>query len=100
MKVAIEETVEVSDEQRVSLANVLDGKESKRKAQRAEAREFIWGHGASWPVVLEQAWRDRFAPANPDDGYDDEDLLGVETSSDDREEDLLGVDTDEDESLI
>lgn len=104
MKVAIEETVEVTDEQRTTLANVLDGKESKRKAQRTEAREFIWGHGSDWATVLDRAWRDRFGSADPDEGYDEEeDLLGTsEPEPDEDGEGLIAAESEpkEDEELI
>jgi hypothetical protein len=55
MKVKISETVEVTDEQRVELANMLDGREGKRQATREECRHFIWKHGADWALMLTRA---------------------------------------------
>lgn len=48
MKVNIDKTIEVSEDQRTQLANVLDDKVSKRRATRDEFKEFIWGRGDRW----------------------------------------------------
>lgn len=49
MKVSIEQTVEVTDEQRYELAQVLEHHAGKRRqATRAELKEWIWEHGANW----------------------------------------------------
>lgn len=69
MKVSLD-TVEITDDQRKKLADVLDGKPSARKANRAEAKAFIWSRGAAWPEAL-----DELARAGDDD--DDEDLIGA-----------------------
>ncbi len=52
MKINVDQTVEVSDEQRVQIANVLDGRITRRQATRAEMKEYIWSHGRDWAVEL------------------------------------------------
>lgn len=71
MKVKISPTVDVSDNQRVHLANVLDGKVSRRQATREELKDFIWEEGAGWERVLFHV----FSEAFPSDDSD-EDLIG------------------------
>lgn len=63
MKVAIEVTVEVTDEQRKQIANVLDDKVSKRDATRAEMKEFIWDLGSEWEDALFARWQQKFGEA-------------------------------------
>lgn len=79
MKVSLG-TVEISDEQRVQLANVLDGKISKRKATRAEAKDFIWREGVNWEIALGDQLREL-----TDDGEeaDEDDLIGDAPGLDD-----------------
>lgn len=77
MKVGINTTIEVTEEQREQLARVLDGKGArKRRATRAEFKDFIWAEGQDWAIALADQSRE---------DEDDEDLLGL---------------TDEDEDLI
>lgn len=79
MKVNIYETVEVSDEQRVQIARLLDDDGAKkRQATRDEIKAFVWDHGIQWADVL--AGR----TPGPVDEEPEEDLLG------DEDEDLLG----------
>lgn len=80
MKVSISTTVEMSDEQRVLLADLLDGKTSRRKATRVEAKDFVWKRGSDWDIDLSDLWDEEFgtAPDADDDligGDDDEDLI-------------------------
>lgn len=65
-------TIEVTDDERVQIANTIDGKQSKRKATRTEARDFILRHGTSWQLMMQRA------------AEFEEDLLG--TDDDGREE--------------
>lgn len=73
-------TIEVTDEERVAIADALDGKQTKRKATRDEARDFVLRHGQSWRELLSRA-----------EEY--EDLLGSPV------DDLLGTDI-QDEDLL
>lgn len=83
-------TVEMSDEQRKLLADVLDGKKSARKATRVEAKEFIWQHGDTWAETLtDMVNGDADAAPVEADEDDDEDLLGDITEDDIDEDDLL-----------
>lgn len=67
MKVNIDQTVEVSDEQRKLIAETIDGEGAKkREATRDEMKAFIWQHG--------EHWADRFFSA--DQLEPDEDLIG------------------------
>ncbi len=53
MKVSIEQTVEVSDEQREQIAHTLDGDGAKkRQATRAEIKDFIWRSGEGWAAAV------------------------------------------------
>jgi hypothetical protein len=52
MKVNLDMTIEVSDTQRVQIANVLDGKVSKRQATRTEIKDYMWSRGRDWGVEL------------------------------------------------
>jgi len=68
MRVNVYETVEIDDEQRVRLANVLDGEiaKPKRNATRDEIKEFVWEHGAGWAQALTDFWERRFASEEED----------------------------------
>lgn len=76
MKVSLE-TVEMSDEQREQLANILDGKVSKRKATRTEAKAFVWAHGATWEETLAD-----MADGTSGTSDEDEDLIGADELDD------------------
>jgi hypothetical protein len=54
MKVNIDKTLEVTDEQRKQIADFLDGDGAtgKRDATRDEMKEFIWQYGARWEDVI------------------------------------------------
>lgn len=76
MKVGINHTLEVSDQQRVELADVLDQKVSKRMATRDEFKAYIWAHGADWSFSLSEAHQ-ILVPVEPsEDDIDLDDLLG------------------------
>lgn len=84
MKVNVYETVEVSDQQRIMIAQVLDESLTpKRKATRAEMKTFVWDQGSEWASSLNHFWAERFGPAGaamaavdePED--EDADLLGL-----------------------
>jgi hypothetical protein len=57
MRVKISETVEVTDEQRRSIAQKADegGGGRAREATRVECRDFIWRHGSDWAELLDRA---------------------------------------------
>lgn len=79
MKVNIDKTLEVTDEQRKEIAAVLDGEGAKRRdATRDEMKEFIWTHGANWENVLIGSDVD-------DQSEPDEDLIGGDDSDDDED---------------
>jgi hypothetical protein len=83
VKVSLD-TVEITDEQREQLANVLDGKVSKRKATRAEAKEFIWHYGDTWAETLTDMVNDSTGtPEDDAEDDDDEDLIGDSSELDD-----------------
>lgn len=54
MKVKLNNTEEVTDDQRVAIGARL-GKRPGQQASRDECRDFIWQHGASWAQLLERA---------------------------------------------
>lgn len=82
MKVNIDHTLQVTDEQRRQIANVLDGRITKRDATRDEMKNYIWESGKDWATTLADDFRvleeepeedlvgDAEAPAE-----DDEDLI-------------------------
>lgn len=51
MRVKINNTIEVSDEQRAEIGELL----GKKQATRDECRDFIWKHGADWELMLTRA---------------------------------------------
>ena len=64
MKVNIYETVEISDEQRVQLGAVLDGRvKPKRQATREEIKSYIWDRGSRWDSELADDYRHDFEEA-------------------------------------
>lgn len=71
MKINIDITLEVNDEDLVRIADVADGKESKRKAKRVEAKEYIWSHGRGWATDLDEDHAALFGES----GDDLEDLI-------------------------
>lgn len=97
MKVNIYETVEISDAQRVELANVLDGKinKPKRQATRDEIKTFIWDEGNGWEKVLADLVNELAAETGTEAEPEDE----PEDEPEAEDEDLLG-DSDEDEDLL
>lgn len=54
MKVNIREQIDISDEQRVALARLIDGPNARRKRQatREEIKNFVWQWGESWQLNL------------------------------------------------
>lgn len=77
MKVNIDQTIEVSDEQRVAIARQIDGDGAKKRdATRNEMKEFIWSHGSNWVESLDVETTP--APTTIDVTHQepDEDLLG------------------------
>jgi hypothetical protein len=70
MKVALNETVEVSDDQLRLIADLIDGKESRRLAKRAEARAFLWRNGEDWAERLKAEHIETF-DATPEPDEDD-----------------------------
>jgi hypothetical protein len=76
VKVHIDETVLVSEEQRVQLAAVLDGTGAKKRiATRNELKDFIWTHGREWALDLADKHDDDEDLIGPTDEPDDDDLL-------------------------
>lgn len=54
MKVNIDKTIEVSDEQRKAIAAQIDDVGSKKRdATRDEMKQFIWNHGENWDLALQ-----------------------------------------------
>lgn len=51
MKVKMNQTEDVSDEQRAQIGATL----GKRQASREECRDFIWRHGRDWAELLDRA---------------------------------------------
>lgn len=54
MKINIDITLQVTDEELISLANVIDGKETKRTAKRVEVKQYVWAHGEGWQQDLQE----------------------------------------------
>jgi hypothetical protein len=63
MKVALYESVEVSDEQRKQIANVL------------ELKSFLWDLGSDWPEILANRWSQMFSA--PKTTGEELDLIGA-----------------------
>lgn len=84
MRINIDVTFEATEEQRVKLANVLDGKVSKRKARRDEFKKWFWKTGKDWEAKLDHEWTMQFGDGGTPEGEadDDEDLLGVAPDDD------------------
>lgn len=105
MKVNIDKTLEVSDEQRKAIALHFDGPGSKKRdATRDEMKEFIWDNGSSWEDVLENPSATSVAqPIVPVTGSGAEHLGNIDVIHVDPEDlDLIGggdVEPDE-EDLI
>lgn len=107
MKVNVYQTVEVSDEQRVQIANLVDGAlKPKRQATRDEIKEFVWEAGAEWEAELADLWNTRFGDGT---GESDEDAEERQRKADELaarvndSDDSVGTEEDEDidgESLI
>lgn len=86
MKVNIYETIEISDEDRVRLGAILDGKaKPKRQATRDEIKQFVWSHGEGWDIELRARWRQEFDSA-PDES--EEDLLGSASASEEPDDEF------------
>lgn len=95
MKVNIDKTLEVSDEQRKAIARHFDGPDAKKRdATRDEMKEFIWDNGSNWEAVLDGA-----APATPAavTGSGAEYLGEIDATHEGDDADLIGGD---DEDLI
>lgn len=75
MKINIDHTLQVTDEQRVQIANVLDGKITRRQATRDEMKDYIWESGKDWETTLADDFRALEEDPLPEDEAD-EDLLG------------------------
>lgn len=89
MKVNIDKTEIVSDDQRKQIASVIDCKVVRRDATREEMKDFIWGHGVDWELELARAYAALTGDPAPEPD-------GVEEDSD---EDLIGDDEDDEDIL-
>lgn len=78
MRVGIYESVEVSDEQRKSIAQTL----GKKTATRDDLKEFVWKYGEQWPLMVNGA-----TPASDAEGALDATVDGEPNPI---HEDLLG----------
>lgn len=63
MKVNLYKTFVVTDEQRVQIANLADGKVTKRRAHRDEVKDFLWENGNQWDQKLPTRWLQTFLPS-------------------------------------
>lgn len=53
MKVNVDKTIEISDEQRKAIALYIDGPGSKKRdATRDEMKAFLWDNGSNWEDAL------------------------------------------------
>lgn len=73
MRVAIYETVDVSDEERANIAKLL----GKKSVTREELKEYVWNFGAGWKMavvhgVVPGGPGDAFTDNGVDENYDDE----------------------------
>lgn len=75
MKVSINQTVEITDEQRNQMAKVIDGAPTKRWATRDEMKEFIWANGEGWEIALSDQYRDLGEDTGDSDPEDELDFL-------------------------
>lgn len=57
------------------MADVIDGKQSKRTAKRDEVKEYVWSHGKGWQTDLKEDHEALFGATESDDGDDLEDLI-------------------------
>lgn len=91
MKVNVGAQIDISDDQRMALARLLDG-EGKRKrwATRQEIKDYAWTHGSAWAEALAAGLAEPLLATSPTEDVDD--LLG---GSESVEEDLLGAGTDD-----
>lgn len=90
MKVNIDQTVQITDEQRVQLANVLDGRVTRRQATRDEMKDYIWSAGKHWEGTLQEDFDGLTGDDSTVDETEDEDLLGETVEDDEDLDDLLG----------
>lgn len=88
MKIALYEKFDITDEQRVQLAVVLDEGRTKpkRQATRDEIKAFAWRHGSRWVEELDSLSAHLTAPQDDDGAGALDDLLG---EPEDDLEDLL-----------
>lgn len=78
MKVQINHTLVVSEERLVQMADVLDGKTTKRRAKRDEVKDYVWSHGSDWETALAEDHAALFGS-----GFDEpEDLIGSDLEDD------------------
>lgn len=72
MKVNLDITLVVEDEALVKIADIIDEKQSRRKAKRNEVKDFIWRHGSEWEGDIDTIWASLFGEESADD-----DLIGT-----------------------
>lgn len=80
MKVNVDQTVEISDEDRKLIAEKIGSKH----ATREDLKAFLWQHGRDWRQALTPRVDDGFQvdATNVNGVGDDEDLLGLEEDED------------------
>jgi hypothetical protein len=76
VKVNIDKTIILSEEQRVQIANVIDGRVTRREAKRDEVKEYIWEAGSDWAERLSDDFRSLTEDPDTVDEEDGEDLIG------------------------
>ena len=67
MKVNIYETVDISDEQRKRIAEML----GQKTATRDDLKAFVWQHGSDWELVLVDAANGDPYPVVEDEALED-----------------------------
>lgn len=83
MKVNIDRTLVIDDEDLIKMADVIDGKQSRRTAKRAEVKDYLWEHGSHWKEILDRRHREEFGGPEPET---DDDLIGGDADDGDLED--------------
>lgn len=77
MKVLINHTLHIEDDDLRKMADVIDGKETRRTAKRDEVKGYVWSHGADWATALAEDHGALFGAPEDSPGVDvPEDLIG------------------------
>lgn len=87
MRVSIYEKIDINDEQRVMLGELLHGQ--RKQATREEIKKFAWEHGFHWDEALLDLYTEKFGGDQQSEEVPEDEVEADDSDADDSLEDLI-----------